>query len=58
MPTTLKTAVQKYLRSGKLAKGTRDEYCTTLKRWAEWGHGVPIERLDRMLIRDFLDLGP
>ena len=55
MPTTLKTAVQKYLRSGNPAQGTRDEYGTTLKKWREWGGGVPIERLSRKEIRDFLD---
>ena len=54
MPTTLKSAVQKYLRSANRARGTRDEYNTTLTKWREWGGGVPIERLGRKEIRDFL----
>ena len=45
MPTTLKSAVQKYFRSANPAGGTRAEYNTTLKKWREWGGGVPIERI-------------
>jgi integrase len=55
MPTTLKTAVTKYLRTGNPARGTRNEYHTTLKKWAEWGRGVPIEKLSRKEVREFLD---
>ena len=55
MPTTLKSAVQKYLRSANLARGTRAEYQTTLTKWREWGGGVPIERLGRKEIREFLN---
>ncbi len=36
MPTTLKSAVQKYLRSANPARGTRAEYNTTLTKWQEW----------------------
>ena len=32
MPTTMKSAVQKYFRSANPARGTRDEYNTTLKK--------------------------
>ena len=55
MPTTLKSAVAKYLFSGNPARGTRDEYQTTLRKWEEWGGGVPIENLGRNEIREFLD---
>ena len=55
MPTTLKSAVQKYFRSANPAGGTRAEYNTTLKKWREWGDGVPIERIGRKEIRKFLD---
>ena len=55
MPTTLKTAVAKYLGSRSPASGTRDEYQTTLKKWEEWGGGAEIENLGRKEIREFLD---
>ena len=54
MPTTLKSAVQKYFRSANPAGGTRAEYNTTLKKWREWGGGVPIEQVGRKEIREFL----
>ena len=37
------------------AKTTRSEYHTTLKKWTEWGNGVPIEELGRKEVREFLD---
>src|SRR5208337_5481007 len=55
MPTTLKAAVAKYLSAGSPARGTQDEYHTTLKKWKSWGDGVPIEKLGRKEIREFLD---
>lgn len=55
MPTTFKVAVAKYLRAGNPARGTQDEYHTTLRKWKQWGGGVPIENLGRKEIRDFLD---
>lgn len=55
MSTTLKTAVANYLHSGSPARGTRAEYQTTLRKWKDWGGGVPIERLGRKEIREFLD---
>ena len=55
MPTTLKTAITKYLRSGNAAAGTRSEYYTTLKKWKRWGKGVSIEKLTRKEVREFLD---
>jgi integrase len=55
MSTTLKTAVTNYQRSGSPARGTRAEYQTTLRKWKEWGGGVPIEKLGRKEIREFLD---
>jgi len=55
MPTSLKTVVQKYLQSVKLAEGTRYEYKTTLNKWSQWGRGTSIQQLDRTLIREFLE---
>jgi integrase len=55
MPTTFETAVEMYLRAGNPARGTQDEYHTTVTKWGEWGGGVPIENLDRKEIREFLD---
>ena len=55
MPVTLETAVAKYLDAGNPAQGTRDEYHTTLKKWQQWGGGVPIENLGCKEIREFLD---
>lgn len=55
MPTTFKAAVERYLRSGNPAQGTRAEYHTTLMKWKEWGGGVPVEQLGRKEIRNFLD---
>jgi hypothetical protein len=45
MSTTLKTVVTKYLRARRPAHGTRDAYHTTLRKWKQWGSGVPIENL-------------
>jgi hypothetical protein len=55
MATPLPLAVRQYLSSGKPAQGTRNEYATTLKKWAEWGKGGPIEQLSRREVREFLD---
>ena len=55
MPTILKTVVAKYLRSGNPAQRTREEYSTTLRKWARWGGGLPIDQLDRKEMREFLD---
>lgn len=55
VPTTLETAVANYLRSLNPSRGTRFEYQTTLRKWKEWGEGVPIEQLGRKEIRKFLD---
>ena len=55
MPTTLKATVTKFLHDRNPARGTRDEYFTTLKKWTQWGGGVPIEELGRPKIREFLD---
>ncbi len=55
MATDLKTAVVRYLRSGNPARGTRNEYVSTLRKWEQWGRGVPIEQLGRKDIREFLD---
>ena len=55
MPTTLETVVAMYLRSGNPAQRTREEYSTTLRKWARWGGGVPLDQLGRKEIREFLD---
>jgi integrase len=55
MSTELKAAVARYVRTGSLARGTRDEYNATLRKWEMWGGGVPIEQLNRADIRAFLD---
>ena len=55
MPTTLESIVTKYLRSGSPAQRTREEYSTTLRKWSRWGGAVPLDRLGRKEIREFLD---
>lgn len=55
MPTTLESVVKKYLRSGSPPQRTREEYATILRRWSRWGGAVPLERLGRKEIREFLD---
>ena len=55
MPTTLEDVVTKYLRSGNPAQRTREEYFTTLRKWARWGSEVSVEQLGRKEIREFLD---
>jgi hypothetical protein len=55
MQTTLNEAVEGYLRSKDLTKGTRSEYATTLRKWKDWGGSIPIEQLHRKYIRDFID---
>ena len=55
MPTTLESVVAKYLRSGNPAQRTREEYATTVRKWSRWGGAVPLERLGRKEIREFLD---
>ncbi|QDV22549.1 hypothetical protein Q31a_08350 [Aureliella helgolandensis] len=54
MPTTLESVVTKYLRTGSPAQRTREEYSTTLRKWSRWSGVVPLERLGRKEIRDFL----
>ena len=55
MATTLKAAVDDYLRAKSLAHGTRNEYFSTLRKWEQWRGGVPIEELRRKDVRAFLD---
>ena len=55
MATTLKAAVDDYLRAKSLARGTCNEYFSTLRKWEQWGGGVPIEELRRKDVRAFLD---
>lgn len=55
MQTTLSAVVQSYLHAKRLARATRNEYLSTVRKWDEWGHGVPIQELGRKNIREFLD---
>ena len=55
MPTTLDSVVTKNLRSGNPAQRTREEYSTTLRKWSRWSGAVPLERVGRKEIREFLD---
>src|SRR5438874_2356306 len=55
MPTSLRLLVTKYLQASNPSHGTRAEYRTTLRKWADWGSGVPVEKLGRREIFDFLE---
>ena len=55
MQTNLDDAVDRYLRAKTLSRGTRNEYLSTLRKWGQWGGGVPIEQLQRKEVREFLD---
>ena len=55
MATTLTSAVDDYLRAKSLARGTRNEYFSTLRKWERWGGGVTIEALRRKDVCAFLD---
>src|SRR5262245_37301882 len=55
MAASLKAAVDDYLRAKSLARGTRNEYFSTLRKWEQWGVGVPIEGRRRKDVREFLD---
>ena len=55
MVMTFRAAVESYLRAKSLARGTRNEYFSTLRKWEEWGAGLPIEDLRRRNVREFLD---
>jgi integrase len=55
MATTLKAAVESYLRAKTLSRGTRNEYFSTVRKWEQWGSGPPIEALQHKQVREFLD---
>ena len=57
MATTLKAAVESYLHANTVARGTRNEYFSTVRKWEQWEGGLPIEELQRKQIREFLDRG-
>src|SRR4051794_6321381 len=44
MSTTFKSAAESYLRAKGLARGTRNEYTSTIRKRGRWGGG-PIEQL-------------
>ena len=51
----LETVVDQYLRSGNPAKRRRQGYSTKIKKWVRWGGRVPMDKLGRKEIREFLD---
>ena len=55
MSTTFKSAAESYLRAKGLARGTCNEYTSTIRKWERWGGGGPIEQLRRKDVREFLD---
>jgi site-specific recombinase XerD len=55
MSTTLKAAVESYLRARTMSRSTRNEYFSTLRKWERWGDGPPLEQLQHKQIREFLD---
>src|SRR5947209_19878670 len=55
MAATLKAAVESYLDAKTVARGTGNEYCSTVHKWEQWGGGSPIEELQHKQIREFLD---
>src|SRR3989442_13952358 len=55
MATTLKSAVESYLRAKTVVRGTRNEYFSTLRKWEQWGGCSSIEELQHKQIREFLD---
>jgi hypothetical protein len=55
MQTNLDATVDRYLRAKALARGTRNEYLSTVRKWEQWGGGGPIEQLHRKDVREFLD---
>ena len=55
MPTTFRAAVERYLKAKPLSRATRFEYRSTVRKWADWGSGVPLAALSRRDVREFLD---
>ena len=55
MSTTFKSAAESYFRRRGPARGTRNEYASTIRKWERWGGGGPIEQLRRKEVREFLD---
>ena len=56
MSTSLAIAFGRCLSSGKPAKGTRNEYATTLKKWTDWGNRSLYRATGpRREVREFLD---
>ncbi len=55
MPTSLPSAVERYVRAKNLAQGTHDEYLSTIKKWEAWGKGIALENVGRKEVREFLD---
>ena len=55
MQMNFDVAVDRYLRSKALAPGTRNEYLSMVRKWDQWGSGVPIDQLQRKDVRSFLD---
>ncbi len=57
MPTSLESAIQSYMRAKTLARGTRDEYVSTINKWKASGGKVSLEALGRKEARRVFGLG-
>jgi integrase len=55
MQTTFNATLESYLHAQPRSRGTRNEYYSTLRKWEQWGRGVPLEQLQRKDLREFLD---
>ena len=55
MTLTLRKALNRYFVSNNLSRGTRAEYRSTLNKWESWNTDIPIDRLGRKEITEFLD---
>src|SRR5262245_34291025 len=55
MATTFRAVVESYLRARTVARGTRNEYFSTLRKSEQRGGGPPIEALQHKQVREFLD---
>ncbi len=55
MRPSFTTAAEGYLRAKSLSRGSRNVSQSTLRKWSQWGHGVPIQKLPRRRAGDLLD---
>ena len=55
MKLTLRNTLHRYFAASNLANGTQAEYRSTLNKWEEWNAKIPISKLGRREIAEFLD---